>query len=479
MPSLKKFIHKGFELINPCTPLMDNWHIDTMIDYLEAATKGKLQRLIINIPPRYMKSLVVNVAWPAWLLGEDPSRRIISASHRVALSEKHVFDSRSIMQSQYYKDTYPGTKIRKIFNTKRKFITSQNGFRLASSMAGTLLGEGGNFIIIDDPHHPLDFMGGHKGAAKVIEWFQSTLIHRLDDVKKGVIIVVMQRLDEEDLTGYLLKEFASNWETLILPVKTDKTQIVRVGRKSYCYQKGAYLHEERQGAKEIAQLQRELTAAKFVSMYLQKPMASNSGYFKVKWFKYYNYHELPPIDPGRTEVFHSIDIAYSDKAQADYTGYTIWLHDVSKHRFYLLDVMKLKLTYADLLAKIKETVTIYPTSTILVEIMQQTCIEKELFKYSPIDTVIEVRPLVDKRARVSMAAKYFEDGQVFIPATNTADNWVANYIKELTKFSNAKHDDQVDATTQFLIWAGNKFCNQGLIFKTHHKPTEEVNVTMV
>lgn len=190
---LPSFIGKVLQTVDPGAPYLPNWHIDLIAEYLEAAGRGSISRLIINMPPRALKSVCVSVAWPAWLLGHDPRSRIIAASYAATLAVKHSLDCRLVMESEWYRALFPGTQLAHDQNEKHKFMTTQRGFRFATSVGGSVTGEGGNFLIMDDPLSPMQALGEH-GRAHVAAWFDHTFATRLNDKKKGVIVLVMQRL---------------------------------------------------------------------------------------------------------------------------------------------------------------------------------------------------------------------------------------------------------------------------------------------
>ena len=152
---MKYFLRKAFSTLNPSIKLQWNWHLDYLCDILEEVENGKIKRLLINIPPRYLKSIICSVSFPAWALGRDPTKRIIVASYSKILATKHSTDTRQIMQSKWYKKIFPNTIIPNGMNEKNKFCTTANGFRFATSVNGTLTGEGGDILIIDDPHNPI------------------------------------------------------------------------------------------------------------------------------------------------------------------------------------------------------------------------------------------------------------------------------------------------------------------------------------
>ncbi len=202
----------------------DYQYIKVIADRLEAANVGKMRRIIFNMPPRSMKSMCISVAWPAWILGNQPTARIIVASYSRLLSEKHSLDTRCIIQSSWYRKLFPEVELSKDQNTKYKFQTLQRGFRIATSVGGTLTGEGGDFIIVDDPLSPAQALS-ETFRKRVTNWFDQTLVTRLNDRKKGVIVLVMNRLHQEDLTGHLLSKPKNIWHHVCLPIIAKNKEI--------------------------------------------------------------------------------------------------------------------------------------------------------------------------------------------------------------------------------------------------------------
>jgi hypothetical protein len=170
---------------------------------LEACRRGEITRLIINQPPRSLKSLSASVAFPAYLLGHDPCAQIICASYGQDLANKHAMDCRTIMSSSWYQSLFPRTRLSTQRQALQEFITTQQGFRLATSVGGVLTGRGSNFIIIDDALKPDEALSDTSRKA-ANERFDHTLYSRLNDKRKGCIILIMQRLHEDDLAGHVL-----------------------------------------------------------------------------------------------------------------------------------------------------------------------------------------------------------------------------------------------------------------------------------
>jgi hypothetical protein len=241
---LSSFIAKVFETLCPGERFLENWHIDSLAWRLAPAASGQRMRLIINLPPRSLKSIAASVALPAWLLGHNPSCRIITVSYADDLARKHARDTRIIMESAWYQRVFPATRVNRRRNTETELTTTCHGFRLASSIGGTLTGRGANIIIIDDAIKPTD-VESELERMRVNEWYDSTLYSRLDDKEAGAIILVMQRLHQDDLTGHLVEK--GEFEVLSLPAiaTTDETLPTGDGH-SYHRMAGEALHPARE-----------------------------------------------------------------------------------------------------------------------------------------------------------------------------------------------------------------------------------------
>lgn len=278
------FMAKCFAHTNPATTYLPNWHIDLIGEYLAACQKGEITRLIVNMPPRMCKSLTVSVAWPAWLLGNQPSTRIMAASYSQRLSLKHALDCRHIMQSDWYAELFPQTRIVADQNEKHKCVTTERGQRFATSVLGTATGEGGDVLIVDDPLNPLQ-AASRTAREAVHGWFDQTFASRLDDKKRGVIVLVMQRLHADDLSGYLLEK--GGWEQLCLPAVAPHGVSYKFGRVMKERAQGELLHEAREDAEGMERAKRELGSHAFAAQYQQNPLAEEGGMIKLEWFGRY------------------------------------------------------------------------------------------------------------------------------------------------------------------------------------------------
>lgn len=199
------FVEKSFHELTGGATLKQNFHIDVICDQLNKVKEDEIKRLIINIAPRQMKSKIVSVAFPAFLLGHDPSVEIMCVSYNSSLAEDFGFETMKVMESKWYQRIFPKTILDPKKKSKGDFKTTVGGCRFASGIDGTITGRGADYIIIDDPIKAED-ANSETAINKVNNWFDSSLNSRLNNPNEGKIIVVMQRLNENDLTGYLINE---------------------------------------------------------------------------------------------------------------------------------------------------------------------------------------------------------------------------------------------------------------------------------
>jgi len=256
---LVTFIQRTFQTVAGGQTYDHNWHIDAIAWNLRLCTSGEVKRLAIMLPPRNLKSICASVAFPAWLLGHDPTRRIVCASYSDNLAEKLALDCRAVMESEWYRRIFPRTRISREKNSRADFMTTARGGRFSTSVGGTLTGRGGNIIIIDDPLKPDDAFSEAKRTA-VNEWYDRTVVSRLDDKRTGVIIIIMQRLHLEDLVGHVIsKNTTFEWSFLELPAIAQENEYILIGDKYQIHYRapGELLHEARESREVLEQLRRQ------------------------------------------------------------------------------------------------------------------------------------------------------------------------------------------------------------------------------
>jgi hypothetical protein len=210
------FIHRSFVQLNAATPFLPNWHIELLASKLEEVRRGICKRLIINVPPRHIKSHATSIAFPAWVLGHDPSKKILVVTYAQDFSEKLARDARELMRSPFYQalfDTRPSSEI------ISEYETTAGGYRLSSSISGGITGRRADIIIIDDPLKADDALSDARRRS-VNDWYDNTLRSRLNSQEDGAIIIVMQRLHADDLMAHV--EAHESWDIVAIPVVAER-----------------------------------------------------------------------------------------------------------------------------------------------------------------------------------------------------------------------------------------------------------------
>jgi predicted phage terminase large subunit-like protein len=433
------FVRRCFHSLAPTSSFLMNWHIHALAHHLEQVRLGKIKRLIINMPPRSLKSIVCSVAFPAFLLGHDPTKRLITVSYGSDLATKHANDCRAILNTSWYRGQFPGTRISTTKNTETEVVTTRNGYRLTTSVDGTLTGRGGDIIIVDDPLKPIDALSDSK-RERVNQWFLNTLLSRLDDKKNGAIIVVMQRLHMNDLTGALLRG-SEDWTHLTLPAIAEQDEQIPIGDgEFYLRHAGDLLHPEREPMSVLDSIRAQLGSDTFAAQYQQAPVPPGGAMIKRAWVR--RYSQLPTARYPR--MIQSWDTASKEGGQNDWSVGTTWL--VHDNKYYLVDVLRGRFDYPTLKARVIAHARVHKPSQILIEDTGVgTALVQEL--KGAVFSAIPVKPERDKVTRMSIQSGKFESGQVLFPEQAP---WLADLEAELFAFPHGRHDDQVDSISQAL-----------------------------
>ena len=419
---------------------VDNWHIAALVYRLEHCASGKNTRLIVTQPPRSLKSLIISIAWPAFLLGHDPRTRIIVISYSADLAAKLGRDFRQIVNSAWYRQLFPGTIV--TTDNESEFETTRGGFRLALSIGSSITGRGAGIIIIDDPLKPEEALS-KAAREKVTDYYRNTLYSRLDDKVTGVIVLVMQRLHDEDLVGVLLRE--RDWYHLNLPAIATRDERIDIGQGEVHERKaGDVLHPQREPRSALEATKRTIGSRYFEAQYQQAPVAEDGNLINRNWFRYYS------ILPPRTEdsrVIQSWDTAVKGDEIHDYSVCTTWLVDKGRH--YLLDLVRRQCIFPVLKDLALDLYRCHNPAGLLIEDQGSgSSLIQELRRRHQIST-IPVRPVGDKVTRFSTASVSFEQGQVYFPKDAP---WLAELEDELLRFPQARFDDQADSVSQYLNW---------------------------
>ena len=422
---------------------------------LEACWRGETKRLIINVPPRSLKSQAASVAFPAWLLGQKPGAQIICASYGQDLANKHAIDCRAVLSSGFYRSIFP-TRLSPQRQAVHEFMTTQKGVRLATSVGGVLTGRGADYIIIDDPLKPDEALSEtQRNAANA--WYDHTLYSRLNDKKTGCIILIMQRLHEDDLVGHVLGQ-GGNWKVLRFPAIAEEDEAYTIqtslGPQQFSRRIGEALHPDRESLEILQNIRETQGEYNFAGQYQQAPAPLGGGMVKAGWFKTYSQNELPP---KFEMVFQSWDTANKPTELSDYSVCTTW--GVKEKHVYLLHVLRRRMDYPALKRAVAEQAVAFCPKTILIEDKASgTQLIQELI-HDGVHGVSRYEPTMDKIMRLHNVSSTIENGFVHLPEKA---EWLPEYLHELTTFPKGKHDDQADSTSQALDWVRQGYWGPGM-----------------
>jgi len=351
------FAQKSFGTLHPRSQFQSNWHIDAIAHRLERARTGLEKRLIINVPPRSLKSILASVALPAFILGHDPEARLICVSYAHPLATKLSRDFRRVVDSEWYRRIFLQTIVSK--DTEEIFETTRGGARLSTSVGAVVTGFGAGTIIIDDPMKP-DDAPSQAARERAMRYYRETLFSRLDRKVDGVTILVMQRLHEDDLAGHLLRD--GGWTHLNLPaIATVDEKIALGGGRTHHRQVGGVLHPEREPLAALDEFRRNLGSAAFEAQCQQSPVPANGLRVKREWLRTYG------IRPDLTtlRIAQSWDTALRGDPRADYSVCTTWGERNGQH--YLLDVYREQLDFPDLIRAVVSLYRQFQPSAVLIE----------------------------------------------------------------------------------------------------------------
>jgi predicted phage terminase large subunit-like protein len=398
------------------------------------------KRLVLNQPPRTLKSQIVSVCLPAWKLGRNPGARIICASYSEDLARKFSRDCRALMESSFYKRVFPRTRLNPKKSTENEFETTQRGYRLATSVGGTLTGRGGDILIVDDPIKAND-ANSQVALAGADEWFHNTALSRLDSAD-SLVIVTMQRLHQEDLSGILIEK---GWPPLVIPAIATESQTYLIGKdETYTRPAGELLQPKRDSWEAIESKRREIGSRLWDAQYQQNPTPAEGNMIKAAWLARYDFS---PAERKFRRVVLSCDPAGKAGVRNDYTAITICGFD--KKEIHLLHVTRGHWTVLQMRDRIKALARDWKVDPVIIEDTSSGMGLLQMLREEQLLNMIGRRPKADKEVRMSQHEGRFEAGNIVLPKEAP---WLADFEAELLAFPNGRYDDQVDALLLFLDW---------------------------
>lgn len=482
--SFRDYVRAGWHVLEPGNEYVSNWHIDAICDHLEAARFGQIRKLLINIPPRHMKSLTVSVFWPTWRWTFEPNLKFLTASHKLELAQRDATKSRDLLLSNWYRSRWPDVVLKGDVNRLSRYENTKTGYRIATHVGGGT-GDGGDILILDDPHEATDAMSDAKRSAAV-GWHGNTWASRFNDLKTGVEVVVMQRLHEHDLAGHLLE--SGRWTHLCLPARyepkhpfiwpDDPRDPENEPVDGIDQGEGALLWPKHIPEDALDELASDMTEFVAAGQLQQRPAPREGAMLKRRYWRYYDptlsfyspygtfgpeqVRQLPRFD----RIVHSWDTSVKDRARSDFVSGQVWGCDGANR--YLLRLFHqragLNATIAAMLELKDWSDGLWPGTP------QYIIIEKAATgddaareirnKVQGVQEPISVRDSKEVRAEAAGAA--LESHNMFLPGYAEADlstydprtpTAVQAFVEELSIFNNGAHDDQVDAWSMMTNWS--------------------------
>lgn len=480
---LLEFVEQGWNVLEPGRRFVPGWHLEGIAEHLEAVTLGQIQQLIINIPPRCMKSLLVEVFWPVWEWTSMPWLRYLCAAHTASLSTRDSLKCRRIIRSDWYQRNWGHVyQLTGDQNAKVRFENSETGYRIATSVGGTGVGEGGDRILIDDPHKPREATSDTIREG-VNEWFDEEMSTRGNDQKSAAWVLIMQRLHQKDMSGHLLDR--GGWEHLMLPMEYEpsRSRVTSIGWKDPRSAPGELLWPEHVPRPAVERLKLNLRAYGTAGQLQQRPAPAEGGVFKRVWWGFWQprganlgpvhikigeeqrlapVRDLPvrfdstlqswDLSFGGQDEFESDDGADSAACVGQVFGATKAAKLVHGQRTvdaFLLDEVRGFWEFTDQVKQIRLLADAWPN--VHLKLIERAANAKAAVSVlaRQIPGMVTVPPEGDKVFRAESISQFVESGNVWLPHPAIAP-WVWDFIEELAQFPKGEFKDRVDAFSQAL-----------------------------
>jgi predicted phage terminase large subunit-like protein len=441
------FLQATYDTLGNADPLAWNWHLDAMCHALDQVYRTDGRRLVITIPPRHLKTVTVSIAFVAWALGRDPTQRFLCVSYGADLSLKISRQFRQVVESSWYRSAFPDFQIDRA--TDGEISTTAGGYRNSGSINGAITGTGATYIVIDDANKTGD-VSSPTALETAREFYRNTLVSRFNNPLRGKVVVVGQRIHEDDLPGWCIE--SGRFEHLNLPGIAQRDDRIPIGPGRFHERKvGDPLFPAFYPLWKLDELKGDMGPRVFSAQILQDPTPVDSDF--ITWSRIPRY--IGEIDRDEClKVVQSWDTAEVDTARSDYSACTTW--GWLRGKWLLLDVERFKSEPRGLLGRVRAYREKWRPDLILVEEAgsgrsliaeltheRRTAPEKDLWGWK----VQPCRPAASKVERWAAQAGKLESAFALLP--ETAD-WLEDLRFEITGFPQRRHDDQVDSISQFL-----------------------------
>lgn len=458
--SLAEFARQAWPILEPATPLKWNWHHDAICELLQAVTNGDIRDLLINVPPRCLKSILTSIFWPAWEWGPRglPHTRWLTSSYAEGLAIDLAVKTRHLIRSPWYQVRWG-----QVFsfigdqNQKTQYENDKTGSRIVASVGADPTGKGADRLVCDDPNR-LQMVGQiitketPEEREKAVQWWRTVMSTRRNDPKTSARVVIQQRVHERDVSGDIIAD--GNYIHLNLPMEFDPTHKCRVFLGGVEFwsdpreQPGQLLHEDRFGQQEIDAAKKDLGSLDYFAVFQQTPVPAGGNIIQLSWFR--RYRERPA---EFIRIIQSWDTANKTKAVNDPWACTTW-GEAENGGYYLLDLFHDRMEYP----RGKRMVTSlyeqwHPTAVLIEDKSSGQALVQELRQAVILNgaahriPVLAQEPESDKVTRMSVHSALIEAGLVWLPESAA---WLPIFEHEMMTFPRCQHDDIVDSVSQAL-----------------------------
>jgi predicted phage terminase large subunit-like protein len=468
--NFKLFVREAWPVIEPGRPFVPGWHLDCIAEHLSAVHEGQISRLLVNMPPRHGKSSLISSLWTAWLLLNNPSLKLLCGSYAMNLATRDNLKCRRIIKSNWFQERYGGTfEIVADQDAKTKFETNMLGYRMAVSVGSSATGEGGDILILDDPHN-IDEKESPTKRETAIDWFDNTWSSRLNDQQTGAIVVVGQRIHEADVSGHILDTNDGEWIHLNLPTEYDPASPCKTylptGQKLWQdprKEEGELLWPARFPASVIEKAKKRHGVLGYSALYGQRPIPPGGYVFNKNNERLFYlsperdvYLLITPDGIKAVPVSSCFELTTSDVAakEKESNDYTVFEHYAITPDFdvLLLDVWRGHWSTPEQKKKAK---LIYHTwlgpryrAIYFEDVGYQSAIGQDLLMDGIPALLFPLHGLGDKVMRAGAASIWQEVGKLYFLQGAT---WLEDFRDEIYKFPKGAHDDQVDPLSMVCL----------------------------
>lgn len=476
---LINFVRYFWDVLEPVQPFVEGWVLEGMCEHLEAVTDGRITRLLMNVPPGFMKSLLTDVFWPAWEWGpmDMAHTRYVAFSYAAHLTERDNAKFRDLIRSKKYQDFY-GDRVHLTEDGKVKISNARTGSKFASSVGGVGTGERGNRVVLDDAHN-IKEAESEAVRGETVRWVREAMSNRLNNMDTDCIVAIMQRSHEADASNTLIE---LGYEHFMVPMEYDPSRhcTTSIGWSDPRSEEGELAWPERFPRHVVNEIKRTIGPYAYAGQYQQSPEVRGGAIIKREWWQPYTTDDgkIPPCE----YVVASLDPAYTAKQENDPSGFTVWgvwYDDYGHSRMICLNAWRKRLEIhgPQVERKPSEKEADYIKRAQprwgLVEWVAHSC------KRFRVDTLLieakasghsvaqEIRRLhsgqgwgvqlvdpknADKVARAYAVQHMFADGMIYLPAYSDGEfrEWGQMLVDECAAFPKGATDDLVDSTTQAL-----------------------------